>query len=115
MAACENCEWLKKKLPAEAEWEKTAPASDVRRFPCGNGQPHSKSARFGASFNAFAPADASPDGEKPYGILDMGCNEWPWVSSAYKPYSYNAEDGRENQETGPVGSTRGGGHGSDAL
>jgi iron(II)-dependent oxidoreductase len=44
----------------------------------------------------------------------MAGNQWEWVSSVYKSYPYNVDDGRENQNTGPVRSTRGGGHDSDA-
>ena len=58
--------------------------------------------------------DAFPDGASPYGILDMAGNQWEWVSSVYKPYPYRSEDGRESQSTGPIRSTRGGGHDSSA-
>jgi iron(II)-dependent oxidoreductase len=42
----------------------------------------------------------------------MAGNAWEWVSSAYRPYPYRAEDGRESAAPGPVRSTRGGGHDS---
>ena len=37
-----------------------------------------------------------PNGASPYGALDMAGNVWEWVSSKYKSYPYNANDGRED-------------------
>jgi hypothetical protein len=37
------------------------------------------------------------------------------VSSAYRPYPYNPNDGREDLKAGPVRGTRGGGHDSPAT
>ncbi|MDO8597749.1 MAG: SUMF1/EgtB/PvdO family nonheme iron enzyme, partial [Sulfuricaulis sp.] len=70
--------------------------------------------QYAARFNDTAPADAFPAGTSPYGVLDMAGNAWEWVSSAYRPYPYNAGDGREDLKAGPVRATRGGGHDSPA-
>jgi len=53
-------------------------------------------------------------GGSPYGLLHMAGNAWEWVSSAYRPYPYDASDGREDLKAGPVRGTRGGGHDSTA-
>jgi eukaryotic-like serine/threonine-protein kinase len=115
------CEWVDRRLPTEAEWEKAARGENASVYPWGDTfdgslvnfcDTNCSSALTNKSFNDgfadVAPVGSYPSGKSVYGALDMAGNVWEWVSSLYKPYPYEATDGRENLDSSDTRVLRGG-------
>ena len=94
-SARDYCKWKGKRLPREAEFERSVRGEDGRRYPWGN-EPPSKERTV---FSANAPEDVGthPAGRGPYGHDDLAGNVWEWIEDDYDPLAYTRPTASEGK------------------
>ncbi|MBC8285520.1 MAG: SUMF1/EgtB/PvdO family nonheme iron enzyme [Nitrospinae bacterium] len=86
--AANFCQWAKKKLPTEKQWERAAKGTAGNEYPWGNEfKPGiANLSKNAGSKNKPVAVGSYPESASKEGVHDLVGNVWEWVEDDYKPY-----------------------------
>lgn len=86
--ANDYCEFVHKRLPSEAEWEKAALGTNGGKYPWGD-KINCSFANYGNCVGRTDVVGSYPLGRSPYEVYDMVGNVWEWVADCYSEDYYH--------------------------
>ena len=100
------CNWAKRRLPTEAEWEAAALGEPVpdgsrladtkRHWPWGDAAPRPERANLDLAFDGPLDVAACAQGDSAFGCRQMIGNVWEWTASDFVPFAGFAADPYED-------------------
>jgi iron(II)-dependent oxidoreductase len=117
--AVRYCEWVVKRLPTEAEWERAARGNTKWKYPFGDHYINSYANKYGKTdgYAFTSPVDKFPEGRSPYGLYQMAGNVREWCADWYRAdyYSIFTDQQHQGPEIGKYKVIRGGSWNDSAV